>query len=276
MQVDETNKLYDVEVGTSSAWMLAFLLYHHKCGKRSVMDAALGALRHFVGIIDEQIPVMFTDDDLPPCNCLKDANNECRTFKGFIKRMERVHGDDWRHRAAADALWNRDRHGHCDSLNLWLYQIFWQIAELIDVRVIEGALLQSADGIPVLQGKKKARRMTAVVMANPQMGFKTVAGARVVTTDPKRRHDHASRLESFRIARYQSALVDLTARQTHVALGVDAMSAPFEMLTIIACLPLSGGLSAWCIPMDRLGLGRSGSRVGCTVLWRQGVGDLAR
>jgi len=166
MVEEELVTKYDIVVQTKTPWVQICFLSQRQARDSAVQEEALRLFRCFGDVVDFNLPVLaHLGAELPDCPAPK-CDGTCIHIAGFVRDLKYRFGVAWAQKPV-DALWLMSE-TECPALDTLYYQLFWQLAEAIELVVTEhGTLTDDADGQGVLHGLKKSRRLTKVMQQNP-------------------------------------------------------------------------------------------------------------
>ena len=246
-------KEHDTEIMGSSAYIMILLLAQRGSMKKVVQANGHDMFTRFCSSAGVAIPVMVEGGEaLPRCLAPRLCSEDCAQCVHMHKAcqtLEKRFGLRWRETQHAEFLWTT-RIGACRALDGLVYQVFWQTAQILESFAQQGCLRTSAEGVPVLRGAARTRRMTKVWLASPGFGVTTnAAGQQVLSASAPRTND-AIRLEGLRLSVVHATMAQKVERASHVALSPDCLSAPGETLNTLICLPLDDGVCGWLPVQD--------------------------
>ena len=111
--------------------------------------------------------------------------------------------------------------GNCPAVDAWAFQTLHQLAELIDAAVRKGHMPVSCEGLPLLSGGRKLRRMTRVWKIAGPMGVERKKGA-AATLSYRAPRDRSSMLkEGIQMGSYYADICASVTGLTQMAIAVD-------------------------------------------------------
>ena len=234
----------------STAWFLSWVLsFRDPKLFRRTREAAVVQLTHFLQLCKERPAVLMgMGEDLPACP-EKMRDGSCKHIHAAVRSLKNRHGEVW-----GDSVGFFDVclacKKTCPAFDCWRYQVFWQIVELIDNKVLEG---RSADrvGTPMLMGSERCRRLTSVWMQGDDVSVKQTDNGPELQIGAARRGGSYLRRDAVQMGAYQAHVVDLIGPASHVCIAADASGkAGKDLLSIAAYVPAKQEIT-WLIPQER-------------------------
>ena len=213
---DVLETLRDVEAMAATSWLVCFLLCQHDSSIKEVRAKGCQMLASLASYVSEPLGVLgAVGEDLPHCDALKAADGNCVHLSMWLGKLRRTCGETWQERPT-DVILSIER-GDCATLDGFSYQIFWQLVESLDARIIGDGLSDSMDGVPVLSGKKRARRLTKHWQNWRGVGVTTKDGKKLFSSSVAR-SDDPIRTEDLRLGKYYGALTAAVSQASHICL----------------------------------------------------------
>jgi hypothetical protein len=156
-----------------------------------------------------------------------------------------------------------DRHHHhhlqhhsgrvkCDYTEAWRFQVMWQVVELMDFDVVNGAFKVGFVGCQVLQGKARCRRLSGILHKQAGVSLDRKERHAIIVAEGGDRPDVVRRSEKMRMANYVYASADVVGESNSFALCVDASSVSQSDLLVLALYDTVKDFSMWLPPQDSI------------------------
>lgn len=244
LDLETLTKMHDVEIMASTAWCLVFLYLLIDSSAKVIRINAFDMLRQFCALGDKPVPVLEAGgENLPECLTPHDEHGNCIHMSSLYAQLTQKFGPQWRKAHTAEFLFFAPR-GECAALDLLIYQVFWQITVLIE-DTTPGYLPPTCEGMPVLAGSSRSRRLTKHWTQHPTFGLKTTGTKDRVFSESVSRDTHSAvRHERHAQCQYHGDLAQHVATASHVCIAPDGVSAPGDTANIAVTLPLVG-VSGW-------------------------------
>ena len=193
----------------------------------------LKALAEYIG---RPIPVLQAGGEgLPECRALREGNHclhEALLFRTLTARC----GEQWSTTSVAELLWEFNP-GDCCRIDLFTFQVFWQLIELLDMQIKTCGFASCNAGLPVHVGKARSRRLTKHWMSSLGVGVIKTNGKKMFAEHAPR-DSNSMRAEGLGLGRYHASLALAVSTASHVAVAPDGLAAPVDMLNCPIALPL--------------------------------------
>lgn len=233
---------------------MCFFLHNASSKKGAVREAAEACLRRLMGELPWDVQVLLSGgEDLEQCKSSKRAG-QCRHMAQVIKSMGVRYGERWRQIAVAEFLIS-NRGSSCPAVSGWVFQVFWQVVELLDGMADSDLLSTSAVGQEVLRGKHRLRRIVGTLVNESGLTVDRRSSDRVVLGKDSGRGLNEQRSEQLQMAAYLEHSNRTIGGAAQFSLPVDCSSVSGrEVLTMAlfstakrqaVWLPLQAAFSTW-------------------------------
>jgi hypothetical protein len=232
---------HDVEAMGSSAYIVAFLLCMHGSSLSVVSTSAKRILTSLCNVCSAVScnTLEHLCGDLPRCHTTNADNSMCSHCKLLVARVAKAYGDTWPETRAVELLIESRRsvfQSKCAVIDEWISHVLVCIVDAIDAHVQNGALQNSALGLPLCRGVSKLRRMTKHWLTSPGLGVDRSASSAVLVKKTAR--DKSSlHAEGLQLGRCTAWLGSAVSGAKQIAVSMDASDCSREIMSFAAAMP---------------------------------------
>ena len=200
-----------------------FLFVIATSNKKHISHGARQQLEHIFNMVTEPIPVLRSGgEELPACTARKGT---CVHVSNTQRLLQNQCGSSWVSAALVFFEISQRYKQNCPAVAAWTYQVFWQCVEMLDASAVSNNSSCSAEGLAVLRGPKRCRRLTKIWLTAGELGVDRhgVHGYRLSKNMP--RDKSAMRKEELEMGKYLANLGCVMSGVKHLAISMDASSA---------------------------------------------------